>query len=311
MKVKAGISIVIPTWNGKELLKRNLPSLIEAIKYYGEEYEIILVDDASTDGSSDFISRTYPFIKVTRSEKRQGFPVSANRGVMESKHALVLLLNTDMSVDRDFLSPLLHYFDDDTTFAVSSTTLAPSGGNLTRAHVMEFKYGFLREVYIPDDRPSFAFGASGGHALFSREKFIQLGGFDDIYSPFYYEDADLSYRAWKRGYRIYYEPRSIVYHKHQATIGKAFSKSYIRFISNRNKLIFLWGNLTDSNFLLQHFLFLPFYLLGNIARNPLLFLSFLAALKKLPSILIARKKEKRFILFGDKSVLRLIREEVR
>ena len=138
---------------------------------------------------------------------------------------------------------------------------------------------------------------------------MELGGFDEIYSPFYYEDADLSYRAWKRGYWVYYEPRSIVYHAHQATIGKGFSKRYINFVFNRNRLIFLWKNLTDSDLLLQHFLFLPFFLLWNSIRNPAVFLSFLTALKKVPTILRARRIEKASIRYGDKEVLRLIREE--
>jgi hypothetical protein len=108
---------------------------------------------------------------------------------------------------------------------------------------------------------------------------------------------------------MYYEPQSIVYHAHQATIGKAFSNGYIKFIFDRNRLIFTWKNLTDSDFIFRHFLFLPFFLLRNSIRNPLVFLSFLAALMKLPTILRARRKEEAFIQHGDKEVLRLIRKE--
>ena len=181
---------------------------------------------------------------------------------------------------------------------------------LTRPHYMEFRYGFMREVYMSkENEPSYAFGASGGHALFDRKKFLQLGGFDEIYSPFYYEDADLSYRAWKRGYRVYYEPNSIVYHEHQATIGKSFSKRYIAFIFNRNRFIFLWKNLTDSKLIFQHCLFIPVYLLYRSFKNPFIFLSFLAALVKLPSVFIARKKEKAFIRYGDREVLEFIGEK--
>lgn len=310
MRKKIGISVVIPNWNGKKLLERNLPPLIEAMDYYGGEYEIIVVDDASIDGSAQFIRNTYPSIRVIRLERNRGFPVAVNRGVRAAKHDMVFLLNSDIKVEKNFLLPLLSYFDEERAFAVSNRTMKNENTVLTRPHIMEFKHGFLREVFTAEqNEPSFAFGASGGHGLFDRKKFMQLGGFDETYSPFYYEDADLSYRAWKRGYRVYYEPRSIVYHAHQATIGKAFGKGYISFVFNRNRLIFLWKNLTDSDLLLQHFLFLPFHLLLNSIRNPLLFLSFLSALMKAPTILKARRREKAFIRYGDKDVLKLLREE--
>ena len=310
MKQKDGISAVIPNWNGKELLQRNLPSLVEALDYNGGDYEIVVVDDASTDGSPQFIRDAYPFVRLVRLERRLGFSGAVNSGVKQAKYDMLLLLNSDIRVPRDFLSPLLSYFHDEKTFAVSNKAMEDENTVLTRPHYMEFRYGFMREAYTStENEPTYAFGASGGHALFDRKKFLQLGGFDEIYSPFYYEDADLSYRAWKRGYRVYYEPNSIVYHEHQATIGKSFSKRYIAFIFNRNRLIFLWKNLTDSKLIFQHCLFIPAYLLYHSFKNPFIFLSFLAALLKLPSVFAARKKEKVFIRYGDREVLNFIRTE--
>jgi GT2 family glycosyltransferase len=310
MKKKIGVSVVIPNWNGKKLLERNLPHLTEAMDYYGGDYEIIVVDDGSIDGSAQFIRDTFPSIRVIRLERNRGFPIAANRGVGAAIHDLVLLLNSDIRVKKNFLVPLLGYFDEERTFAVSTAIMEDENTVVIRPYVLEFKYGFLREVFATEKNgPNLASSASGGRGLFDRKKFMQLGGFDEIYSPFYYEDWDLSYRAWKKGFRMYYEPQSIVYHAHQATIGKAFSNGYIKFIFNRNRLIFTWKNLTDSDFLFRHFLFLPFFLLRNSIRNPLVFLSFLAALRKVPTILRTRRKEEAFIRHGDKEVLRLIREE--
>ena len=308
MRKKIGVSVVIPNWNGKKLLERNLPPLIKAMDYYGGEYEIIVVDDGSVDGSPQFLKGNYPSIRVIRLERNRGFPIAANRGVGAAIHDLVLLLNSDIRVERNFLLPLLSYFDKERTFAVSTAIMKDKNTVVTRPYVLEFKYGFLREVLATEKNgPSLASGASGGRALFDRKKFMQLGGFDKIYSPFYYEDMDLSYNAWKNGFRMYYEPQSIVHHARQATIGKAFSKGYIKFIFDRNRLIFTWKNLMDSDLLLQHFLFLPFHLLRNSIRNPLVSLSFLAALRKVPMILRARRRKKAFILYGDKEVLKLIR----
>ncbi len=308
MRKEIGISVLIPNWNGKKLLERNLPPLIEAMDYYGGKYEIIVVDDASVDGSAQFIRDTFPSIRVIRLERNRGFPIAANRGVGATIHDLVLLLNSDIRVERNFLLPLLSYFDEERTLAVSNRTMKNKNTVLTRAHTMEFRCGFLREAFRKEqNEPSLAFGASGGHGLFDRKKFVELGGFDEIYSPFYHENMDLSYHAWKKGFRMYYEPQSIVHHAYQATIGKAFCKRYIKFIFDRNRLIFTWKNLMDSDLLLQHFLFLPFYLLRNSIRNPLVFLSFLAALRKVPTILRARRREEASIRHGDKEVLKLIR----
>lgn len=310
MRKRIGISVIIPNWNGKELMRKNLPFLIEAMHYYDGDYEIIVVDDASTDGSPQFIKDTYPSIRIIILKQNSGFSVAVNQGVNAAGYKMVLLLNSDIKVERNFLSPLLDYFNDKRTFAVSNKAMKDKDTVLTRPYILEFKYGLLREKYLKEeDEPCFAFGASGGHALFDRDKFIQLGGFDEIYKPFYYEDSDLSYRAWKRGFRVFYEPRSYVYHHHQATIGKAFDRGYISFVFHRNRLIFLWKNLTDFDLLLQHFLFLPFNILWNSIRNPRVLLSFLAALVKIPMIMRMRKKEKVFIEYGDKEVLKLIKED--
>lgn len=203
----------------------------------------------------------------------------------------------------------MDYFDDDRTFAVSNRAMKDESTAFTKPHTLKLKFGFFKEVYATKEMvPSFAFGASGGHALFDREKFIQLGGFDELFSPFYYEDADLSYRAWKRGYRVYYEPESIVYHEHQATIGNSFSKSYIDFVLKRNRLIFMWKNLSDFVFLVKHLIFLPIYLVLNALRNPIILLSFMAALVKLPLIFRARREEKKYIFHRDKDIQDIFRE---
>ncbi len=92
MRNKIGISVVIPNWNGRELLKRNLSPLIEAMDYYGGEYEIIVVDDGSVEGSPQFIRDTFPCIRVIRLEHNRGFPVAVNRGIEGAKHDMVFLL---------------------------------------------------------------------------------------------------------------------------------------------------------------------------------------------------------------------------
>ncbi len=88
----------------------------------------------------------------------------------------------------------------------------------------------------------------GGSSAFDRAKFLELGGFDSLFHPFYYEDTDLGFRAWKRGWKVLYEPRSIVHHEHRGTIGKKFSPDYIEKVVRGNSLLYCWKNIHSWRF---------------------------------------------------------------
>jgi len=103
---------------------------------------------------------------------------------------------------------------------------------------------------IHDPYPCFYGG--GGSCAFDRKKFRQLGGFDPLLAPFYLEDTDLGYMAWKRGWKVLYQPSSVVYHEHRGTIGKRFSDSYIQSILKKNFLLFTWKNIHEWRRLFAH-----------------------------------------------------------
>jgi GT2 family glycosyltransferase len=124
---------------------------------------------------------------------------------------------------------------------------------------LEFKDGFLNLVQPGLLFPEAAYDevctvthACGGFSAFDREKFLGMGGFDDLYYPFYWEDVDLCYRAWKRGWWVLYEPKSIAHHKSHATIDKTYHQEYVAMLHVRNKLLFTWKNLTDPELLIEH-----------------------------------------------------------
>jgi O-antigen biosynthesis protein len=99
------------------------------------------------------------------------------------------------------------------------------------------------------------FYGGGGSCAFDRRKFLELGGFDELLAPFYLEDTDLGYMAWKRGWKVLYQPRSIVYHEHRGTIGKRFSEAQIQAVLKKNYLLFCWKNIHDWRRLAAHFFF--------------------------------------------------------
>src|ERR1044072_5442595 len=118
--------------------------------------------------------------------------------------------------------------------------------------------GALRVRHRADDGVTYlypCFYGGGGSCAFDRRKFLELGGFDRLLEPFYLEDTDLGYLAWKRGWKVYYQPRSVVYHEHRGTIGKKFSYEYIQNVLKKNFVLFCWKNIHEWPRLVSHFCF--------------------------------------------------------
>ena len=257
----SAVSVVIPSWNGRRHLERNLPSVFAALGD-DSEHEILVVDNASTDGTLEMLSRRFPGVRVLALETNLGFGEGSNAGFRAARHDIVVLLNNDMRVENDFLAPLLEGFRDPRTFAVSAQIFFSNRARrreetgLTQAR---WRNGRLSLRHVVDDqvRDLFpAFYAGGGSSAYDRRKFLALGGFDSLWKPFYLEDTDISYNAWKRGWIVLYQPRSIVHHDHRGTIGKHFSPAFIQRILEKNHLLFPWKNLHDWRLLGAHFAWL-------------------------------------------------------
>lgn len=293
------VSIIILNWNGKELLAQGLPSVIEAVAWDRRPHEILVVDNGSQDGSADYVRKTFPQVRILELPENRGFARGNNEGVKAARHDIVLLLNNDMIVDRGFLRPLLDSFGPD-TFAVSSQIRKQDPAAIrheTGRTSAVFRRGFVdyshREVREQEmTHPHYpVFWAGGGSSAFHRERFLQLGGFQEIYSPAYVEDTDLSFEAWRAGWEVLFAPDSIVLHRHRATAGRCFSAPRLERLILRNQLVFLWKNMHSWRLLAAHCAFLPWngYRLAR-DHGPGIWLSFLQAAARLPRILAARRR---------------------
>src|SRR6185295_3297405 len=219
------VSVVIPNWNGRDLLEKYLPSVIDALAD-SPDSEIIVVDNGSHDGSAQFLDEHFPQVRILSLERNLGFGGGSNTGFEAARHDIVVLLNNDMRVERNFLQPLLDGFKDDKTFAVSCQIFFSDPDKLREESGLTegwWQQGALRvghrlEPEIQELYPCFYGG--GGSSAFDRRKFLELGGFDELLQPFYLEDTDLGYMAWKRGSKVLYQPASVVFHEHRGTIGK-------------------------------------------------------------------------------------------
>jgi len=261
LPANACASVVIPNWNGRDLLERYLPSIIQACAIHPGN-EIIVVDNGSTDGSAEFVRHNFPQVKLVALERNLGFGGGSNAGVLAAKNDIVMLLNSDMRVEPDFLAPLLAGFTDNRVFAVScqirfaDTDKRREETGLTQGWWEE---GGLRVRHRIDDQILDAFPCfygGGGSCAFDRKKFLELGGFDPLLAPFYLEDTDLGYLAWKRGWKVLYQPRSIVYHEHRGTIGKRFTEGQIDAVLKKNFILFTWKNIHEWRRLASHFFFM-------------------------------------------------------
>lgn len=291
---KNKISIVIPNFNGEELIGKHLPSIIKA--FQNEEnniLEIIMVDDASTDRSIKLTKKFFPKVKIYRHRVNRGFSCAVNTGVRYAKGELVCLLNTDVSVKPNFLVSVIEHFEDEKTFAVS---LHEKGHGWAKGF---FSDGFIQHSPGNESKKTKnSFWASGGSSVFSRKKWWELGGLDEKnLSPFYWEDVDISYRGLKRGWRILWEPKAIVFHEHEATTSK-IPKHYKDRILERNQLIVIWKNITSRILFRKHIA----GLINRILKDPGYIRIVYMALKKLPTVYKARQKEKKEGKVSDEAI---------
>jgi len=310
---RAAASVVIPTWNGRELLTQHLPSVVAALAG-NPANEIIVVDNSSTDGSADYLRAHFPQVQVLALEHNLGFGGGSNAGFRAAKNDVVVLLNNDMRVERDFLAPLLEGFGDPAVFAVScqiffqdpAKTREETGLTEGRWQDGSLRVRHRADPAVTELFPCFYGG--GGSCAFDRRKFFALGGFDELFAPFYHEDADLGYMAWKRGWKVLYQPHSVVHHEHRGTIGKTFSSDLIEHTVKRNALLFAWKNIHEVRRLAAHFLFtwagaLLSVIFGEAVGRPTL-AALGAASQRLPRALRSRWRARTLAAVSDTEAFR-------
>ena len=240
--MKKSISVVIPNYNGRHLLEQNLPSVIKALENSGSNYEIILVDDYSLDDSIQFTRKNYSQIQIISSPSNGGFSVACNKGITVAKNELTFLLNTDIQLSSDYFASQFKYFDDPTTFGVMGKVLGFKDGSIqdTARYISYsgFKIKANNFFHLRDE--SFwcpTAYLSGANALVDTQKLKDLKGFDEIFSPFYCEDFDLGLRAWRVGWKCYYQPQSHCLHDHSSTTKNIRTRNWVKAIFFRNRLI--------------------------------------------------------------------------
>ncbi|MDP8256350.1 MAG: glycosyltransferase [Candidatus Alcyoniella australis] len=313
-----GISVIVPTWNGLDLVREYLPGVAQDIAGYAFEVELILVDNGSDDGTAQWVEQHLPQVRVLRLDRNLGFGGGCNAGVEAARFGIVYMLNNDMRVEPGFLEPTWQAFEDRELFAATSRiSFEQRDGAARRSEesgltVAHWHRGLLQLRHLFDNQSDVApaLYAGGGSSGYCKAKFQALGGFDALYEPFYVEDLDLSYRAWKRGFRVLYLPQSAVVHKHRGTIGKHYSRARLFDVFSLNYLRFTWRDITGRGELLRHCLWLPWSaartLYGRSSPGQGVSLrALIGALKDLPQICAGRTLECKAAVVSDDTVLQI------
>ncbi len=291
MAHKPSCALILLNFNGRAHLETAVPSALEAARAYGPEARVIVLDNRSTEPDAEFVRTRFPGVDVVTAEKND-LLFSYNALLPRLSEPIAILLNNDMRFEPGFITPLLSHFSDERVFAVTANIKTWDGSAETAGQRYgEFRRGwFYKKWRTGVRRARYTLDACGGAMAVRREAFIALGGFDTLYRPGYCEDLDLSYRAWKAGWKVVYEPAAVVYHRIGASLVPALGgdRKRTRLIC-RNEMLFIAKNCGNGLFMSLFLLLLPFRALKALAAGYGEFAgAFADALPRLPRALTAR-----------------------
>ncbi|WP_250847235.1 glycosyltransferase [Aquisphaera insulae] len=277
--------ILVLNYNGRPLLDECLPTIVEAAAGAGVPCAVTVVDNGSSDGSREWLAGHWPEIGLIGHDN---LGLASFNDVLETlEEPIVLLLNNDVKLERGSLPPLLRAFEehDDALFSAPLCwTFDGKDYEGMRTRVRS-RFGLVQgmsrvpgieQVWHKADLTA----AAGPVLAVDRRRFLEIGGFDPLYFPGRIEDLDLGFRGWMAGYRGYYEPQSIAFHRGFGSFGPAFGAGGCDRLATRNSFLFAWKNLRGLR-LVRHLLWIPPRLMYWIARGRLdMAFSLLAAIRR-------------------------------
>jgi len=292
MTTDPSCAILVLNWNGQTHLAHLLPSLYAAIATYGRHVPIVVVDNQSSEGDAAWVRATFPGVEV-HVAPRNDYLFSLNAAVAARREEVVILLNNDMRVAPDFVAPLLAHFTDPSVFAVAAAVYEWDGRTpQTGARRIRFEAGWITHWFEHGRAsPRYTAEAGGGCSAFRRTRFTALGGFDPLFRPGYWEDFDLTHRAWRCGWPSVFEPRSVMYHRGGATLGNTIDDRALRRLLVRNQTLCLLKAVGGWPFAMQVLLRLPYRICYHaVWGEPAISAGMAAALPRVAGALAGRRR---------------------
>lgn len=269
--------IVVLNYNGEEILQKCIPSLIQAVKGSTHTVALTVLDNCSTDSSKKVMSENFPEVDYVEADENLVL-CSYNDYVKNMKEDVAILLNNDIRVAEDFIDPMLKLFqENEKLFLVAPLVKSFDGTEIEAARTKTgLKWGMFwatarYEGYL-NDYLQHSETDSSGFGAFSVKLFNQLGGYDSRYLPGTLEDIDICYRAKKEGWKLLYEPKSIVYHMGQTSFKKKYGLNKTAILAQRNTFYFMWKNFSGFQFWVKHLFFVPLRLIFALFTGRINFL---------------------------------------
>ena len=257
--IKSSVSIVIPHWNNVDVLSECLESISDTDF---DNFEIIVVDNASIDDSVEWVRSNYPNVKLIENDKNYGYAGGCNIGAETAIGDYIIFLNNDTVQDKNWISNLIKIMNsNDNIGAVQPKILnyydrnifdyAGGAGGHMDIYCFPFARGRIFSFQENDEgqynEKEKCFWSSGTCFMIRRELFQKAGGFDENFFS-HMEEIDLCWRLYAMGFEVWVEPNSVVYHKNALTLPMYSHKKY--YLNHRNSLLMLLGNYSIKNIIL-------------------------------------------------------------
>lgn len=233
-RIRLRVSVIIPSWQQKDLLDHCLRSL-ETQTF--KDFETVVVDNGSTDGTAELVTQKFPQTKLVKLERNLGFAAAVNRGIEKNSGEYFALLNNDMESGSDWLANLVKTLDDYPEFAACASKqlnfkdhlLVDAAGDELNIVGQARSRGHGEIDVGQYEKTEEVFAVSGGSSLYRRSVWRQVGPFAEEYFA-YFEDLDWCFRARLQGFCFGYEPKAVVFHHHKATSSQDPAKlAYLTF----------------------------------------------------------------------------------
>ena len=250
-ELRDGISVVIPSRSGRQLLDQCLPPVLAQLD--SAAGEVIVVNNGSDDDTTDFVRRHYPRVQVIESTDALSFAAAVNRGIAAARFSHVCLLNNDMIVEPEFFAQLRAAFGRvPDLFCATAQIFLPEGQRreetgkavmpLKRAHN---EFPVRCDLPVEGEDATYVLYGSGGASLYDTRKLRALGGVAEAFAPAYVEDLDLGFNGWRAGWPTVFVSSARVLHRHRSTTSKYYTQEQLDLVLERNYLRFLARSVTD------------------------------------------------------------------
>jgi GT2 family glycosyltransferase len=298
------LSVIIPSRDGGELLRRHLPGVVSQARALPGGADVVVVDDGSDTGrddTADAVRAVGAPARVLRLEASRGFAAACNAGAAITGGETLVFLNNDVALEAGCLAEVARALANDPALFGATPVLFNVEEGFAESDIrVRFRHGVF-DLHFPgrEGASPLAAGtqrpvASGCAAALAcrREAFAALGGFSELYAPFYWEDVDLGWRARRAGMFVVEVGDARARHEHARTIGARHDRRQIRTIYERNRLLFTWRHLAGARAWLAHLGWLPLRLVGGLVSGTPTARALPGALARLGAVALLRRRER-------------------